>query len=109
MTAGVGEFRTKPGFAFNKDKKNSLTLKQRTPNSCLHHRLNRELEERGEQLDRLLEERGELTKRLEDLEARDREQIKVRLCWEDWCVEGTAGQAAGGEGRAHQEAGGLGD
>ena len=35
--------------------------------------------------------------------------FKVRLCWEDWCVEGTAGQAAGGEGRAHQEAGGLED
>ena len=106
---GVGEFRTKPGSAYNEDKKNDLTLKQRTSNSCLYHRLNRELEERGEQLDRLLEERGELTKRLEDLETRDREQIKVRLCWEDWCVEGTAGQAAGGEGRAHQEAGGLGD
>jgi hypothetical protein len=58
--------------------------KQRTPKSCLYHRLNRELEERGEQLDRLLEERGELTKRLEDLETRDREQVKVRLCWEDW-------------------------
>ncbi len=66
-------------------QKNSLTLKQRISNSCLYHRLNRDLEERGEQLDRLLEERGELTKRLEDLEARDREQIKVRLCWEDWC------------------------
>ncbi len=61
-----------------------------------------------EQLDRLLEERGELTKRLEDLETRDREQIKVWLCWEDWC-RGTAGQAAGGEGGAHQEAGGLRD
>ncbi len=32
------------------------------------------------------------------METRDREQIKVRLCWEDCCVEGTAGQAAGGEG-----------
>jgi hypothetical protein len=37
-----------------------------------------------EQLNWLLEERGELTKRLEDLETRDREQIKERLCWEDW-------------------------
>jgi hypothetical protein len=50
----------------------------------------------------LLEERGELTKRLEDLETRDREQGKTG-------VEGTAGQAAGGEGGAHQEAGGRGD
>ncbi len=32
-----------------------------------------------EQLERLLEERGELTKRLEDLETRDREHVKVRL------------------------------
>jgi hypothetical protein len=86
MTAGVGEFRIKPGSAYNEGKKKILQCwKQRTPNSCLSHRLNRELEERGEQLDRLLEERGELTKRLEDLETRDREQIKVRLCWEDWC------------------------
>jgi hypothetical protein len=68
--------------------------KAKEPNSCLYHRLNRELEERGEQLDRLLEERGELTKRLEDLETRDREQIKVRLCWEDWC-RGNSWQCCG--------------